>query len=99
MPDRSCARRLWIRLLSNRGDGLLEERCELGKEKMTVNFKNGLAIMAAHLEELVLTRAAALAATVTWMSERILAVRNRLRPGRSYPRQSRKPRTKWARGV
>ena len=87
------------RLLSNRGDGLLEERCELGKEKMTVNFKNGLAIMAAHLEELVLTRAAALAATVTWMSERILAVRSRLRPGRSYPRQSRKPRTKWARGV
>lgn len=87
------------RLLSNRSDGLLKEKCELGKEKMTVNFKNGLAIMAAHLEELVLTRAAALAATVTWMSERILAVRSRLRPGRSYPRRSRKPRTKWARGV
>ena len=87
------------RLLSNRGDGLLEDRREVGKEKMTVNFKNGLAIMAANLEELVLMRAAALAETVTWMAERILAVRSRLRPGRSYPRQSLRPRNKWRRAV
>ncbi len=44
------------RLLSNHGDGLLEARREAGKEKMTVNFKNALAIMAANLEELVLMR-------------------------------------------
>ena len=62
------------RLLSNRSDGLLEELREGGREKMTVNFKNGLAIMAANLEELVLMRVAALAETVTWMAERILAV-------------------------
>ncbi len=68
------------RLLSNRGDGP-----ETGAEKMTVNFKNALA-MAANLEELVLMRAAALAETVTWMAERVLAVRSRLRPGRLYPR-------------
>ena len=85
------------RLLSNRGDGLLEEMRELGKEKMTVNFKNALAIMAANLEELVLLRAAALAETVTWMAERVLAVRSRLRPGRMYPRRSMKPVSKWAR--
>ena len=86
------------RLLANRGDGLLEEMREDGKEKMTVNLKNGLAIMAANLEELVLTRAAVLAETVAWMVQRILAVRSRLRPGRSYPRRSRKPISKWARG-
>ena len=85
------------RLLSNRGDGLLEESCEVGAEKMTVNFKNALAIMAANLEELVLMRAAALAETVTWMAQRVLAVRSRLRPERLYPRRSMKPVNKWIR--
>ena len=85
------------RLLSNRGDGLLEERREVGKEKMTVNFKNALAIMAANLEELVLMRATALAETVAWMAERVLAVRSRLRPGLLYPRRSMKPVSKWTR--
>ncbi len=87
------------RLFSNHGDGLLEARREVGKEKMTANFKNALAIMAANLEELVLMRAAALAETVTWMAERVLAVRSRLRPGRLYPRRSRKPISKWHRGT
>ena len=86
------------RLLSNHGDGLLEARREVGKEKMTVNFKNALAIMATNLEELVLMRAAALAETVAWMAKRILAVRSRLRPGRLYPRRSKKPISKWHRG-
>ncbi|MDE0241031.1 MAG: IS4 family transposase [bacterium] len=85
------------RLLSNRGDGLLEEMREVDKENMTVNFKNALAIMAANLEELVLMRAAVLAETVSWMVQRILAVRSRLRPGRLYPRRSMKPVSKWAR--
>ena len=67
-----------------------------GKAKRR-NFKNALAMMAANLEELVLARAAALAGTIAWMAERILAVRSRLRPGRSYPRQSMKPRSKWIR--
>ena len=87
------------RLLSNRGNGLLEDRRETGAEKMTVNFKNALAIMAANLEKLVLMRAAALAETVTWMAQRVLAVRSRLRPGRLYPRRSRKPISKWHRGT
>ena len=85
------------RLLSNRGDGLLEELREEGSQRQTTNFKNALAMMAANLEEMVLARAAALAGTVAWMAERILAVRSRLRPGRSYPRQSMKPRSKWIR--
>ena len=86
------------RLFANRGNAHLEERRETGKENLTVNFRHALAVMAANLEELVLTRAAALAATVAWMTERILAVRSRLRPGRSYPRRSMQPRSKWQRG-
>ena len=85
------------RLLSNRGDGLLEELREERRESQTMNFKNALAMRAANLEELVLARAAALAGTIAWMAERILAVRSRLRPGRSYPRRSMKPRSKWIR--
>ena len=83
------------RLLSNRGDGLLEDLCEEGRKRQTTNFRNALAIMAASLEELVLARTAALAGTLDWMAERILSVRSRLRPGRSYPRRSMKPRGKW----
>ena len=86
------------RLFANRGNAHLEERRETGQENLTVNFRHALAVMAANLEELVLTRAAALAATVAWMTERILAVRSRLRPGRSYPRRSMQPRSKWQRG-
>ena len=84
------------RLLSNRGDGLLEDLCKEDGKRQTTNFRNALAMMAANLEELVLARAAALARIVAWMEERILAVRSRLRPGRSYPRQSMQPRDKWS---
>ena len=83
------------RLLSNRGDGLLEDLCEEGRKRQTTNFSNALAIMAASLEELMLARTAALAVILDWMAERILSVRSRLRPGRSYPRRSMKPRGKW----
>ena len=85
------------RLLSNRGDRLLEELREEGGESQTTNFRNALAMMTANLEELVLARAAALAGAVVWMAEWILAVRSRLRPGRSYPRPSMKPHSKWIR--
>ena len=84
------------RLLSNRGDGLLEDLCKVDGKRQTTNFRNALAMMAANLEELVLARPAALARIVAWMEERTLAVRSRLWPRRSYPRQSTKPRGKWS---
>ena len=82
------------RLFSNRGDALLEQLRADGAERMQTNFRNALAMLAANLEEMVLTRTAALAETVSRMAERIIAVRYRLRPGRSYPRQSMKARRK-----
>ena len=85
------------RLFANDGDGLLERLKDEGKPRRTVNFKNALAVVAANLEELLLTRAKALAETVSRMAERILAVRSRLRPGRSHPRRSMRPAGKWSR--
>ena len=85
------------RLFANDGDGLLEQLREEGKFRQTVNFKNALAVVAANLEELLLTRAKVVAETVSRMAERILAVRSRLRPWRSYPRRSMKAAGKWSR--
>ena len=60
------------RLLSNRGDGLLEDLCEEGRKRQTTNISNAL-VMAASLEELMLARTAALAVILDWMAERILS--------------------------
>ncbi len=61
------------------------------------NFSNALAMLAINLEEMILAQTAAMADTVGRMAESILAVRARLRPGRSFPRRSRKPVGKWSR--
>ena len=85
------------RLLSGHGDGLLADMREHGKERQTVNFRNAVAIVAANLEETLLAQVDAVARAVTRMAEGILKVRSRLRPGRTYPRKSMKPVSKWNR--
>ena len=85
------------RLLAGPGDDLLADMRERGKERQTVNFRNAVAIVAANIEEMLLAQAEAVARTVTRMAEGILKVRSQLRPGRSYPRKSMKPVSKWHR--
>ena len=85
------------RLLSGHGDDLLADMREHGKERQTVNFRNAIAVVAANLEETLLAQVDAVARAVTRMAEGILKVRSRLRPGRSYPRKSMKPVSKWNR--
>ena len=85
------------RPFANDGDGLLELMREEAKPPLAADFKNALAVVAANLEELLLAGAKALAEAVSRTAERILAVRSRLRPNRSYPRRSMKPVGKWAR--
>ncbi len=85
------------RLLSGHGDDLLADIREQGKERQAVNFRNAIAIVAANIEEMLLAQAEAVAQAVTRMAEGILKVRGRLRPGRSYPRKSMKPVSKWTR--
>ncbi len=52
-----------------------------------VHFKNTLAFVTVNLEELVLAQGDA----VVCLAKVIHKRRNQLRPGRSYPRKSRKP--------
>ena len=68
-----------------------------GKPLMQTNFKYGLAAVAATIESLLLQQASALRETVARMVGEIVRCRQRLRPGRSYERRSRKPVGKWQR--
>jgi hypothetical protein len=85
------------RLFANRGDAALDEAHEGGLPKMRTNFTNALAMLAGGLEELILTQTSALADAVSRVADSVLRVRARLRPGRSFPRRSRKPVGKWQR--
>ena len=69
-----------------------------GKPPMQTNFKHGLAAVAANIESLLLQQASALRETVARIVGEIVRCRQRLRPGRSYERRSRKPVGKWQRG-
>ena len=86
------------RLFTNRGEndrygGLAGD----GKPERSVNFKNGLAVVARNIESLFLKQAAVLSETVTRIVAHVSTCRQRLRPNRSYQRRSRKPVGKWQR--
>lgn len=59
------------------------------------NFKNALHVLDRGLEELLLLRKRMIG-VVQRVFRRILARHQRVRPNRSYPRRSLRPRTKWA---
>ena len=84
------------RLFTNQGDRLLSEQQDSTRPKMQTNVSHALSMLFGSLEEMLLTQAAALAETVDRVAQRILKVRSRLRPGRSYPRISKQPRDKWS---
>ena len=86
------------RLFANHGEDPLNGGLPNdGKPLMQMNFKHGLAAVAATIESLLLQQASALRETVTRMVDEIVRCRQRLRPGRSYERRSRKPVGKWQR--
>ena len=64
---------------------------EHGKPRKQTHFKHGLAMVAADIESLLLKQASALQETVTQVVRDIIRCRQRLRPGRSFERRSRKP--------
>ncbi len=86
------------RLFANHGEDPLNGRLPNdGKPLMQTNFKHGLAAVAANIESLLLQQASALRETVARIVGEIVRCRQRLRPGRSYERRSRKPIGKWQR--
>ena len=61
---------------------------------MLANFGHTLHTVGRHLEGLFLKRAKAVGDALQRILDGIGASRQRRRPGRSYPRRSRKPETK-----
>lgn len=65
-----------------------------GIEKMKINFKNCLLVISRFIEKLIVS----LEVEKSWLSKilnSISYVRQKIRPGRHYPRRSEKPYTKW----
>ena len=84
------------RLFTNRcEEGFRSAPGEHGKPRMQANVKNGLAVVAAHLEGLLMQQAETLGRTVRSIVNYIGRCRQRVRPDREYERRSRKPVSKW----
>ena len=66
-----------------------------GRPAVLANFRHTLHTVGRHLEGLFLKRAKAVGDALQRILDGIGASRQRRRPGRSYPRRSRKPETKW----
>ena len=66
-----------------------------GRPAVLANFQHSLRIVAQQLEGLFLQQARVLGETVQRILEGVAACRQRRRPGRSFPRRSRKPTSKW----
>ena len=65
-----------------------------GIKKMKINFKNCLLVISRFIEKLIIT----LEVEKSWLTKMLNSisyVRQKIRPGRHYPRRSRKPYTKW----
>jgi hypothetical protein len=65
-------------------------------QKLKVNFKNCLLVISRFIEKLVLSGEEEKSGWLSIMLTSISRVRQKIRPGRYFPRRSRKPYTKWA---
>ena len=81
------------RLFTNHTEGGF--RTEAGRPPLQANFQNAMRTMARHVAGLLLQHSTTLCQTVGSMLASIANCRQRQRPGRSYPRKSRQPASKW----
>lgn len=64
-------------------------------QKYKVNFKNCLLVISRHIEKLMISVTQKIDDWLPKILNNITKSRQKVRPGRHYPRQSRKPYTKW----
>jgi len=89
------------RLCSNESESLLLSLLNLTREEtdgestIQVNFKNALATVSRHLEEIMFTPARCIKKVMEDIVCSVSRYRQKIRPGRSYVRQSMKPVNKW----
>ncbi|MYI75097.1 MAG: IS4 family transposase [Acidobacteria bacterium] len=85
------------RLMTNEIDGEINAAPDDDRPPKRVNFKHAAAAVFRNFEALALAQAEAVTETVSRIVDDVAALWQRERPGRSYPRMSRKPRNKWSR--
>lgn len=64
-------------------------------QEYKINFKNCLLVIARHIEELMISIAQETGSFLSKILNNITKIRQKIRPGRHYPRRSKKPYTKW----
>ena len=64
-------------------------------QKYKINFKNCLLVIGRHIEKLILSIDEEIEDLVSKIVSNITNNRQKIRPGRHYPRRSRKPYSKW----
>jgi len=92
------------RLCSNEADHLIlkifkpltkEDNSKADKQEVKVNFKNCLATVSRHLEEIILLPVTCVKNLMQNIMDSISRYRQKSRPDRSYVRKSMKPTKKW----
>ena len=63
---------------------------------LKINFKHCLAVVGRHLEDLILASKALMEIWLYKSMQAVSKIRQRMRPGRSYPRISFKVRSRWS---
>ena len=94
--DANCTLVALTRLFANRSER--DARAEPdghGRPAQQANFRHALRTVARHVEGLFLRHTALVRDVVQHILDGIGRSRPRRRPGRSYPRRSRKPAAKW----
>ena len=87
------------RLFTNHSEAELQSaESEPHQRKLRVNYKNSLAVLGRHFEELLLRQTQLLADTVSDMLDSVRSGRYRERLNRSFERKSKQPVGKWNRG-
>jgi len=89
------------RLCTNESENLLNSLLNLNpnereaEQRIQANFKNSLATMSRHLENIMFVPTHCIKKVIDDIVSSISRNYQKLRPGRSYERKSKKPVNKW----
>jgi hypothetical protein len=70
-----------------------------GLEKIKLNFKNCILVISRSIDKLIYFDSNLIASWISKMITSISRIRYKIRPGRTYPRRSRRPISKWGYGL
>ena len=83
------------RIFSNHCEENINRDNIKGKLSFQTNFKNSLMSVSRNIEALLLRQKEFIRKTINYITNSISICREKVRPGRSYKRQSKKPIRRW----